>query len=418
MKTNLCFKTLCGCALLLAALPAWSAAQGGPAAQQPQAAAPAQVATVCGNQPLCTETADFAVTITDFRTSTSGNWNVIDTTLHFINKTARPLVLAYSDGSAMALDDQGNRYGMVNGPNAIRGMGKVWGNNIDPRFVMQAGGTGDALFELGWPGGRTQGFTFELDLSIREITALEGNQFAAAGEFPLRFLGLKNGVAAAPASGFAGTPGGASGVVGGVVPGAAPGVAQGLVSGGAPAVVSGGAPVCGPATSGIGNAASPAANPANSAPGQNATGAANSAMAQASATIANFKSMFGRKKAAQAPAPAVSSSGNPCVPAASAVSATGMSSAVAAGAPAATAPQVSTAYPAAAGAQTPATTPAPAARVAMPPNQTASGTARPAVATTKPTTTTAAKTPATTPKPAQKPATAPATSASTEATKN
>jgi hypothetical protein len=398
MKTKLCFKTLCGCTLLLAALPAWSAAQAGPA-PQPQTAAPAQSATVCGNQPLCTETADFAVTISNFRTSTTG-WNIIDTTLHFINKTAHPLVLAYSDGSAMALDDQGNRYGMVGGANGIRGMGRVAGNSIDPRFVMQAGGNGDALFELGWPpNGRTQGFTFELDLSVREITPLEGNQFAVASEFPLRFQGLKNGVAAAPASGFAGTSGGASGVV------------QSVVSGGAPAVVSGGAPVCGPGTSGIGNAASTAANTANSAAGQNATGAANSTMAQASATIASFKSMFGRKKAAQAPAPAASSSGNPCVPAASAPSATGTSPAVAAGAPAATAPQVSTAYPA-------ARAQAPAARVATTPNQTASGTAKPATATTKPTTTTAAKTPSTTPKPAQKPATATATSATTQATKN
>jgi len=66
-----------GVATFLLALSILGAAQ----AQQAQMAAPAAIpaqSTFCGSQPLCYETADFAATITDFRTSTSGGLKLID----------------------------------------------------------------------------------------------------------------------------------------------------------------------------------------------------------------------------------------------------------------------------------------------------------------------------------------------------
>src|SRR5215470_17202572 len=76
--------------------------QAQPQAAQPQAApaaaAPAQAGMVCGGQATCYETGDFAATVTNFRVSAVNGWKIIDTTLRFVNKTAQPLVLAYTDG--------------------------------------------------------------------------------------------------------------------------------------------------------------------------------------------------------------------------------------------------------------------------------------------------------------------------------
>src|SRR5262249_43228412 len=66
--------------------------------------------SACGNQPLCYDTPDFAVAVVDFRMSMSRGAKVMDATLRFVNKTNQPLILGYLDGSAMGLDDQGNRY--------------------------------------------------------------------------------------------------------------------------------------------------------------------------------------------------------------------------------------------------------------------------------------------------------------------
>jgi len=88
----------------------------------------------------------------------------------------------------MAIDDQGNRYGLSGQANAVRGIGRIAGNSIDPKFSLPPGGAGDARFELSWyPGNATQGVNFELDLSIREVNALEAHQFSLAGESPLQF---------------------------------------------------------------------------------------------------------------------------------------------------------------------------------------------------------------------------------------
>lgn len=302
MKTRLSFKTLCNCMLLLAALPAWGAAQAAGAPQTAPAAQNPQRTGICGGQPLCYETSDFAAFITDYRVSDGGSGiKVMDATVRFQNKTNQPLILGYTQGSAMAIDDQGNRYGLNGwaGANALRGIGQVAGNQIDPKFVLQPGGVGDAIFEwAGRPTG-TAGVTYEHDVTIREITALEGHQFALAGEFPIQFRGLANGV-----------------VSGAAASQAAPG--QALMPGAGSAGVAAAQPVCGPGASGLANTASTVSNTANSAAGQNVSGGANSAISSASQTISQFKSIFGRKKAAAAaPAPSAAAGAVPCVPAAS-----------------------------------------------------------------------------------------------------
>src|SRR5579871_5625749 len=116
---------------------------------QQQGAAPAAPPSFCGNRPGCYEGMDFAATVVDFRTSDANGVKVIDAIVRFQNKTNQVISLAYVDGSAFALDDRANRYGLNGyGGNGIRGMGVFYGNNVDSKFVLSPGGTGDVRFEL------------------------------------------------------------------------------------------------------------------------------------------------------------------------------------------------------------------------------------------------------------------------------
>ena len=245
-----------------------------------QIAAPAASAaqnSFCGSQPLCYEANDFAATITDFRTSTSGYYKVIDVGVHFQNKANQPLILAYVAGSGTALDDRGNRYA-VGGGNALRGIGQAYGgNNFDPKFNLRAGGFGDAQFELIWAPGQTPyGLTFELNLTVDEINTIEANQHILGGEFPLHYRGLANGVT-----------------------GAAPG--QASVASSVP-----GLPPCSPTATSLSGAA-------NSA-GAQVPATANTAVSNATTAFSNLGSLFGKKKAAPAPAAPNTTSAAPCAP--------------------------------------------------------------------------------------------------------
>src|SRR5438128_2613750 len=178
--------------------------QDSPAAQPPATqpatagqAQPAGAPQLCGNQPLCYESADFAATITHFRTSVLNNYHVIDVTMRFQNKTQQQLILGYVVSSGIATDDRGNR-AIVGGANGYHGIGLVAGGNFDPKFVVRPAGFGDAQFELvlqGWP--QVIGFTYALDLSVAEINSFEGNQHTLGEEYPIHFDGLQNGAGAA-----------------------------------------------------------------------------------------------------------------------------------------------------------------------------------------------------------------------------
>ncbi len=177
--------------------------QDSPAAQasatQPATAGQAQPAgapQLCGNQPLCYDSADFSATITHFRTSVLNNYHVIDVTMRFQNKTQQQLILGYVVSSGIATDDRGNR-AIVSGANGYHGIGLVAGSNFDPKFVVRPAGFGDAQFELvlqGWP--QVIGFTYALDVSVAEINSFEGNQHTLGEEYPIHFDGLRNGAGA------------------------------------------------------------------------------------------------------------------------------------------------------------------------------------------------------------------------------
>ncbi len=276
------------------------------AAAAPAAQAAPQPVLICGNTAFCYETADFAATITDFRTSVQGPYKIIDATVHFVNKTTGLVTLGYAVNSGTATDERGNRY-IVAGANAYRGIGLVYGpNNFDPKFAIQPGGFGDARFELGLVGNPPViGFNFELDLTVDEINTYTGNQHTLGGEFPLQFKGLANGAAGAQ-------PGQVAMASNGTLA-SATGVANAATA---------------PQPCGTAGTASAIAGATNSQTVQNATTGATTAVNNASAAVTSIGNLFGKKKAAPtnavagaatAPAPCTSTnaaSATPATPAA------------------------------------------------------------------------------------------------------
>ncbi len=164
--------------------------------------------SVCGSNPRCAEVTPFAATITDFRTSIAGSNRIVSMTVRFQNKSARPLILGYLQGSGQILDDQGNRYAIY-GRNGIRGIGEVNNSTFDPKFVLQPGEASDARFEFGWrPSQQNQiyGTVYDLELAVREIDPLAGDQYRLGKEHAFQVRGLAPGTATATAGPAADAP--------------------------------------------------------------------------------------------------------------------------------------------------------------------------------------------------------------------
>jgi hypothetical protein len=161
-----------------------------------------QNSPVCGNQPFCTEVSSFSATIADFRAILQNtNSKTLTVRISFRNKLNRPLILGYVSESAVATDDQNNRYSLSR-QRAVQGMGQVSGNAVDSKFVLQPGESSDALFEFVWnsSGREIFGLTFQMNLAIREIEPLPGNQFRLGREDAIHFSGLNDRSASAVGS--------------------------------------------------------------------------------------------------------------------------------------------------------------------------------------------------------------------------
>jgi hypothetical protein len=161
--------------------------------------------SICAGNPRCVEVAPFAATVTDFRTSASGATKVVTVTMRFQNRTSAPLVLGYVQGSGIVTDDRGNRY-TVFGQGAIRGIGEINNNTFDPKFTLQPGEASDARLEFQWTPQRGQifGTTYDVELAVRQIDALEANQYQLGKEYALKLDGFTAGVSAATAQPQAG----------------------------------------------------------------------------------------------------------------------------------------------------------------------------------------------------------------------
>jgi hypothetical protein len=269
--------------------------------------------SLCANRPLCYEGNDFVATVTEFRTSTDPRGiRIIDAMMHFQNKTNQQISLGYVEGSGSAIDDMGNRLALNSYNGGVRGMGIVAGNNVDPKFSLPAGGGGDARFELYWiPGGKLSGVNYEMELSIREMNRVEGNQWTLGDETLLHYQGLANGMGVAPVSNVnsagMGSGTGATSTVQSGVNAFVPGQANASAPSAQPMMASSGQP-CPPGSQTSGTLT----NVANTAGAQNDT--ANNAVTNASAAISNLGSIFARKKKPAA-APATANATAPCTPA-------------------------------------------------------------------------------------------------------
>jgi hypothetical protein len=175
-------------------LGASSHAQGTSPTGSSTSAAPAAPTSVCGGDASCTEVSAFAMSVVEFRASLQGGWKILTTTLRFRNKLNRPLVLGYVVGSGGATDDRGNRY-LVKDQD-VRGIGLV-AQRADDKFVIAPGDTGDARFTLVWGGQGIYGSTFDLDLTVREITQVGNGQTTLGSEYPLQIVGLVDGARSA-----------------------------------------------------------------------------------------------------------------------------------------------------------------------------------------------------------------------------
>ncbi|MCL4721683.1 MAG: hypothetical protein KJ041_06945 [Gammaproteobacteria bacterium] len=153
----------------------------------------------CPGGANCTETSSFVATVSDFRTSVSGNDRIATATLRFQNKLTRPLILGYVTGSGVVTDDQGNRY--LPGPDSVRGLGAVAGGNVDAKFMLDPGEAADARVEFTWRATKAAvGTTYDLDLTVQEFESLAGGRYKPGRERVLHFSNAGQTAGAAPAA--------------------------------------------------------------------------------------------------------------------------------------------------------------------------------------------------------------------------
>ncbi|WP_310571480.1 hypothetical protein [Gemmatimonas sp.] len=171
----------------------------------------------CAGQASCYETTNLTAVVSDFRTSVSGANRVVTATIRIQNRTPRPLTLGYLSGSGVVTDDQGNRYEVASAE-SVRGIGLITSNSFDAKFQLQPGERADARVEFLYrPASRNVilGTTYAMDIALREINPIAGNQWRLGREHALRFTGfdgkgataqMANGNASATAVATAGAP--------------------------------------------------------------------------------------------------------------------------------------------------------------------------------------------------------------------
>lgn len=155
----------------------------------------------CEGHDHCLDVPKFTARLSDFRAIEQSGKRLLIATVKFENKTGQPLTIGYVTGSGTGIDELGNQY-TVSGSNAVRGIGPISGNSLDTRFTLQPGERADARFEMDWKANnQLAGVRFKLEMAVREIDALPGNQHRAGREHLVSFAGLRDGLgAAAPAT--------------------------------------------------------------------------------------------------------------------------------------------------------------------------------------------------------------------------
>jgi hypothetical protein len=131
----------------------------------------------------------FVAEVTRLTPSKSGYNQNLQFTVRFRNLSRQPLVLAYTAGSAVVVDDAGNRYASYD--NLVRGIGLSRGHQVNASFALRGGESRDANFTLTFrAGNKPVGSKYTFDFSAEQLEILPGNQIRSAREFAVGFRDL------------------------------------------------------------------------------------------------------------------------------------------------------------------------------------------------------------------------------------
>jgi hypothetical protein len=176
--------------------PPESSAAPAPTPTAQLAAAPAPTAPIepevdhCQGLPRCYSAGPFIAQVQQVTDSRAGNNQVVGFKLRFRNVSTQPVVLAYKYGTALAIDNNGQRLTVARS-NSVLGIGTSRRGVANADFVLQPGQSRDATFQLQRYVGRSlvgTGFTF--DVAIEQLEVLPANQLRTLREFSLSFPDL------------------------------------------------------------------------------------------------------------------------------------------------------------------------------------------------------------------------------------
>jgi hypothetical protein len=171
-------------------------------APQPHETVPTPpVADPCANIPRCYSAGPFTAQIQHLTASMVSYHQVLRLNIRFRNLSPQPIVLAYKNNTAVAIDNHGQRLNQSRQP--VTGI-SIWSDaaaSVAADFQIAPGEHRDATFELTRYAARTlTGTGFSLDFAVQQLEILPANQVRAVREYTLNFTGL---TAATPAPGAA-----------------------------------------------------------------------------------------------------------------------------------------------------------------------------------------------------------------------
>jgi len=147
-------------------------------------------ADACAGKPRCYHAGPFMAEITGLASSSlpySQPVDVLQAKVRFRNLTNQPITLGYAHGSALIIDNFGNRYSSVTPAygDGAKGIGIVRNDQADPQFVLGPGASGDVMFSLSRGRARTDrvGATFTLDMTIAQLEVLDSRQVRTVRDY-------------------------------------------------------------------------------------------------------------------------------------------------------------------------------------------------------------------------------------------
>jgi hypothetical protein len=189
--------------------PAAPAASASPAAAAPAPQVAANLPDACGGKAGCYDAGPFVAEIVNTvatRENYARPWHTVRLNVRFRNKTNEPIILGYMTGTAVLIDDLGNRYAPSTAPEDAKGIGKVAARSADPQFVLKPGEARNATFAQGRVMRGTQnagivGMKYTFDMSIAQLEILyNGQQIRTVREHSLSFPSFTVGGAPAGAA--------------------------------------------------------------------------------------------------------------------------------------------------------------------------------------------------------------------------